>query len=136
MVQTRRYSILVADDNETYRRDLKSILDGEGHFTYLADCGVRAIEILFSEKIHLSILEMNLPDIPGLEVVGLLNRKKKQVPFLFLAADNSKEMQIQALNAGAETVLLKPLDSGIIAVTVNHILEKLFEGRSRLFPCS
>ena len=136
MVQADKYSILVADDNKGCRDDLESILGEGGYHTILADCGARALEIYFSQKIHLSILDINLPDIPGFEVVRRIKSEKQQAPFIFLSAGHSKELQIQALNIGAETVIVKPLDREILIVTVNHILEKLFEGGRRHFPCA
>lgn len=134
MVQANIYSILVADESELLRQSLKSILDEQGHRTVFADSGARALEILDSQKIHLSILEMHLPDYTALEIVRFFKARKKKVPIIFLSNSYSTEQQIQALDAGAETLLLKPPDRKIFTVTVNHILEKVFEGGKRHFP--
>jgi DNA-binding response OmpR family regulator len=134
MAQADTYSILVADESGPLRDDLKSILDGQGHRTLLADCGARALEILDSQKVHLSIVEMNLPDYTGLEIVNFFKIRNRTVPFIFLSEYFTTDQQIQALDAGAETLLIRPPDREIFTATVNHVLEKLFEGGKRNFP--
>jgi CheY-like chemotaxis protein len=102
-----RFSILVADDDEDCREAIQTTLAREGFETHPASCGAEAIEIVRRRPsaIHASILDMHMPDLTGIETLTALTK---------------------AMEAGAFTILHKPVSSGLIVVTVNMLLGKFY----------
>jgi DNA-binding NtrC family response regulator len=120
------YSILVADDDAACREAVGETLHREGFRTVLASCGREAIEIVSegNSVIHASILDMHMPDLTGLETLEVLFGLVDRLPTIFMSGDASKEMMMKAMEAGAYTLLRKPVSSKIIVVTLNQLLGK------------
>ena len=121
------YSILVADDDAGCREAVREALEREGHRTITASCGTEAIEIVREHVVHASILDMFMPDLTGLETLEVMFRLVDRLPTIFLTADESKELLIKAMEAGAYTLLRKPVSSSLIVVTLNHLLRKHYQ---------
>jgi CheY-like chemotaxis protein len=123
-----RFSILVADDDEDCREAIRTTLAREGFETHPASCGAEAIEIVRRRPsaIHASILDMHMPDLTGIETLTALIRFIDRLPTIFVTADRSKELLTKAMEAGAFTILHKPVSSGLIVVTVNMLLGKFY----------
>jgi CheY-like chemotaxis protein len=126
-----RYSILIADDDPEVREAVRDTISREGHEAVTASCGTEAIEIVCVGRrvIHASILDMNMPDLSGLETLEALFRFVDPLPTIFLTAEESKEILLKAMELGAETVLRKPVSSGLIVVTLNQVLGKYYGDR-------
>jgi DNA-binding NtrC family response regulator len=122
------YSILVADDDPDCREAIRETLDREGFRTVAATCGTEAIEIVRRREkvIHATILDMFMPDLTGLETLEAMFAMVDRLPAILVTADRSKELLMKAMEAGAYTLLRKPLSSGLIVVTVNQLLLKFY----------
>ncbi len=128
------YSILIADDDATCREAIRETLDRAGHRTLAASSGTEAIEIVreHPREIHATILDMHMPDLTGLETLSAMFDVVDRLPAIFVTAEGSKELLIKAMEAGAYTLLTKPVSSGLIVVTVNQLLGKYYgAGRER-----
>ena len=125
-----RYSILVADDDTACREAIGETLSREGFDTVLASCGREAIEIVSegNRVIHASILDMHMPDLTGLETLEALFGVVDRLPTIFVTGEESKELLMKAMEAGAYTLLRKPVSSTIIVVTLNQLLVKYYGG--------
>jgi two-component system response regulator MprA len=123
-----RYSILIADDDPSVREALRDTLDREGYDTLTASCGKEAIELVNRRRraVHASILDMFMPDLTGLETLAMLFRLVDDLPTIILTADESKELLTKAMEAGAFTLLRKPVSSGLILVTLNQLLGRYY----------
>ncbi len=122
------YSILIADDDATCREAIQETLDRAGHRTLAASSGTEAIEIVRERRveIHALILDMHMPDLTGLETLSAMFALVDRLPAIFVTAEGSKELLIKAMEAGAYTLLNKPVSSGLIVVTVNQLLGKYY----------
>jgi DNA-binding response OmpR family regulator len=123
-----RYSILIADDDTDCREAIRDTLDREGFSTVAACCGAEAIDIMRNRAgaIHASILDMHMPDLTGIETLLALFHFVDRLPTIFVTADRSKELLTKAMEAGAFTILHKPVSPGLIVVTVNLLLDKFY----------
>jgi DNA-binding NtrC family response regulator len=123
-----RYTILVADDDPDLRESMRVTLDREGHRVFTASCGLEAVAIVRSKpkRIHASILDMNMPDLTGLETLEAIFRCVERHPAIFITAHESKELLLKAMEAGAYTLLRKPLSTGLVVVTLNQLLDKFY----------
>jgi DNA-binding response OmpR family regulator len=127
----KSYRILVADDDDACRRSVRELLDREGHHVIEADCGRRAIEIAKFEELHLSILDMYMRDLTGIETLRLIAQVRAPLPTIFLTADESKELRFEALDAGAFTIILKPIQVEVVKISVQALLDRYYRNTER-----
>jgi len=108
-------NILVAEDNQVNQQVIEGILRHAGHNVRIASAGDSALDILSDEldKIDMLILDMNMPEISGVEVVKSLRfmDTSGQLPVIMLTADATPEAKEASLNAGANRFLTKPIDA-------------------------
>ena len=108
-------NILVAEDNQVNQQVIEGILRHAGHNVRIASTGDSALDILSDEleKIDMLILDMNMPEISGVEVVKSLRfmDTSGQLPVIMLTADATPEAREASLNAGANRFLTKPIDA-------------------------
>lgn len=123
----RNYNLLITDDDENCRYSLKNIFEPEGYVTYLASCGREAVEIAKHEILHLLILDIHLPDFSGLETFAFIKEEKKTlIPCIFVSADTSKELKMDAMEADAYTLISKPINKELIKYAVEQSIEKFY----------
>jgi two-component system, chemotaxis family, chemotaxis protein CheY len=104
--------ILVVDDSPTIRRMVKAALASlPAPVEFLeAASGLEAIERLALGVVHLIVLDLNMPDMHGLEVIGFVraHQKYRHVPIVVLTTRGDEESRLAALQAGANSYLTKP----------------------------
>ena len=121
------YNILITDDDENCRYSLKDIFEPEGYVTYLASCGSEAVEIAKQQILHLLILDINLPDFSGLDTFAFIKEEKKMIiPCIFVSADTSKELKMDAIEANAYTLISKPINKNMIKYAVEQSIERYY----------
>jgi DNA-binding response OmpR family regulator len=100
-------SILVADQESDTRSRLTRALRREGYETLPARTGAEAVELAKSPLVRITILDVLLPDLSGIETFELISGFR-EVSGIFLARERTKETMVRLLDAGAFTVLDKP----------------------------
>ena len=102
--------LLIVDDSPTIRRMVKASLAPLAMETIEAGSGLEAIEQLAVAPIELMVLDLNMPDMHGLEVLGFVraNQKFHQLPVIVLTTRTDDESRAAALQAGATRYLTKP----------------------------
>ena len=111
----RSLRILIAEDNKVNQQILAGILEHAGHQTLVAETGEAALDIL-TDSLHeldMAIVDMNMPDYSGTEVVRAMRYLDTQIhlPVIMLTADATPEAKKRSLDAGADIFLTKPIDS-------------------------
>ncbi|MDH3634682.1 MAG: ATP-binding protein [Gammaproteobacteria bacterium] len=108
-------NILVAEDNQVNQQVINGILRNAGHNVRIADTGEKALDILSDEldQIDMLILDMNMPEVSGVEVVQSLRFMDTggQLPVIMLTADATPDAREKSLAAGANRFLTKPIDA-------------------------
>ncbi len=111
-------NILVVDDSATMRRmvmaSLRSLKDVDFDE---ASNGLEAIERLTLKPIHLIILDLNMPDMHGLEVLQFVRRHDayRRIPIIVLTTRGDSNSREVALAAGASLYLTKPFEPRVLA---------------------
>ncbi len=116
--------VIIADDERPARSFLKTILDGFEDVETIgeAENGAEAVEIIKEKKPDLALLDLQMPEISGLEVVKLL--RKSQLPLVaFVTAYD--EFAVQAFELNAVDYLLKPIEKARLRETLNRARERL-----------
>lgn len=102
-------NILIADDHPIIRHGLKQIIADENDMSVVgeAENGNKIFELLKKENFDVLILDISLPDMNGLEVLGKLKRQYPDIPVLILSAHPEDQYAIRAIQAGAMGYLNK-----------------------------
>ena len=108
MVHKDTYKILLVDDDLDCLDAVDQLLRREGYETLRTDEGRSAIETVMGTKIDLAIVDFDLPDIDGFQVLYELKRVRRDLPVIIMTARSSKEMRLAALEAGAYCFIPKP----------------------------
>jgi two-component system sensor histidine kinase RpfC len=106
--------ILVADDNPTNREVIGRILERAGHAVTLVNDGEQALEAVERGAQELVILDRNMPGMGGMEALQalrLMTRGRAPLPIIMLSADVTTEAKREALVAGADAFLSKPIET-------------------------
>ena len=122
------YEILITDDDEGCRESVQDALEMQGYRTHLASCGHEAIHWVKRHFVHVMIVDMNMPDITGLETITIIRREiSTPLPSILMSADRSRELMLQALSAHFDSFVSKPLDLGSLRHIVEEIIRRHYE---------
>jgi two-component system, sensor histidine kinase RpfC len=106
--------ILVADDNPTNREVVGRILERSGHAVTLVNDGEQALDAIERDQHDLVLLDRNMPGMGGMEALQalrLMTRGRERLPVIMLSADVTPEAKREALEAGADAYLPKPIEA-------------------------
>lgn len=116
--------IVIADDERPARLFLRSMIETFDNTEVVGEAatGAEAVEIIEREKPDLALLDLQMPEISGLEVVKLL--EKSQMPLVaFVTAYD--EFAVQAFEVNAIDYLLKPVEKARLLETLKRSRERL-----------
>ncbi len=118
-------TILLVDDSSTMRRMVKASLQSIPHTDFReAANGLEAIEKVAIEPVSLMVLDLNMPDMHGLEVLKFLrsHEKYKSLPVIVLTTRGDETSRDAALAAGATLYWTKPFNPGDFNTRVRQLL--------------
>ena len=119
-------TILVVDDSATMRRMIIAALRNVQQIAFdEAASGLQAIERLAVSPADLILLDLNMPDIHGLEVLRFVrsHEQLRQTPVIILTTRDDQESKDAALRDGASLYLTKPFSAHSLAPEVERLLE-------------
>ena len=102
--------VLIVDDEPQIRRFLRISLEANNYRVYEADCGAAALAEATLHRPDVIILDMNLPDMTGVEVLRRL-REWSNTPVIILSVRAGDLDKVNALDAGADDYLTKPFST-------------------------
>ena len=115
--------LIVDDDLQTLEFLAKHFLPRLGYKTLTASNGQTALEIVREHRPDLMLLDLQMPDITGLDVLRQLHDEGHSVPTIFLTAYGSERIVVEALRLGVKDYLTKPVDLDILKESITRILE-------------
>lgn len=117
--------IMVVDDSGMTRKMVSFTISREGYQVDTAENGVDALEKLYRSPFDLIIMDMNMPQMDGMELLRRLrdDEQYREVPVIILSS-NAAPLEIQrAMKAGANYYLIKPTDSEKLVKCVGTIVK-------------
>jgi DNA-binding NtrC family response regulator len=117
-----RYRILLVDDEPAILKSLGDYFEKLGHEVFRADTGKSGLATFAAAKPDVTVLDLKLPDMSGLEVLGSMRARGATV--LMLTGYGEVETAVEAMRLGAENFLTKPVDLKHLAATVEKAAEK------------
>jgi two-component system chemotaxis response regulator CheY len=118
--------ILVVDDSATMRRMIMASLRTMPDCSFdEASSGLEALERLALAAADLIILDLNMPDMHGLEVLQFVrgHQRYQDIPIIILTTRGDQDSRDQALRAGASEYLTKPFAPQVLAEHACRLLE-------------
>jgi len=116
--------ILIVDD-EPFNLDLLEQELGElGYATERAHNGAQALQKIASVDPSLVLLDYQMPDMNGIEVLRKVRQTDKDLPVVLITAHGSIERAVEAVKAGADDFITKPFDPEHLAVVIKKALDR------------
>jgi DNA-binding NtrC family response regulator len=122
---TRPRQILVTDDESNIRKFLAKSLEREGYEARTAATGKEALGALEKERPDLLVLDVQLPDANGMEILADLRRRDPDLPIIIITAYGEIKMAVEAIQAGASDFVVKPFDFDTLHRSIDKALKIL-----------
>ncbi|MFE8071139.1 response regulator [Marinobacteraceae bacterium S3BR75-40.1] len=119
--------ILVVDDSEIIRVQLKADLEGAGHEVVEAADGIKGLEALDANKdVNLIISDVNMPELDGLTMCEKLhgNPEFSHIPIIMLTTQSSADMKARGKENGVVAWVTKPYKSKALLAGTEKILAR------------
>ena len=119
------HRILIVDDSVTIRKMVRASLQTLGDIELLeAGTGLEAIEQLALARVRLVVLDLNMPDMHGIDVLRFVRRHEhyRNLPVIVLTTRGDDSSRETAIGAGATTYMTKPFVPQVLAATAQTLL--------------
>jgi DNA-binding NtrC family response regulator len=117
-------TVLIIDDDPTQRRLIQAVLEREGFVVAQADGGAAALDRIASGlKPDVVILDLVMPQMPGIEVLKTLRSQGFGAPVIVLTATGGVDTVVHAMQAGAQDFFIKPASPERIIVSIRNALQ-------------
>lgn len=124
-------NILVVEDDVLLNKGLSFSLEKDNHIAFKAFTYLEAMN-LFSEKIELVLLDINLPDGSGMDICKNI-RGASEVPIIFLTANDTEEDMINGFKIGCDDYIAKPFSVEVLRKKVLAILKRSIVKENNIF---
>lgn len=121
--------ILLVEDDVILSETLVELLEFEGYDVSLAGSGNEALELSSKCEFELFILDVNIPDFNGFELLEMLRDANNLTPAIFLTSMNDIKSLSRGFELGAEDYIKKPFDFDELIVRIKAILRKSFDSK-------
>jgi DNA-binding NtrC family response regulator len=105
------HRILIIDDEAGIRESLETLLSLEGYAVDSAPDGETGLDILEQRSYDLVLLDLALPGLNGIEIVGRIREREYELPVIMITAYGTVDNVVDAIRAGAQNFVQKPWDN-------------------------
>jgi two-component system response regulator MprA len=120
------------DDDLAVRRSIDRALRLEGYDVVTVGSGGEALEALAQTPPDAVVLDLQLPDLDGLQVCERMRKAGDDTPVLMVTARQAIDDRVQGLDAGADDYLVKPFALAELLARLRALLRRRFEGEGGL----
>jgi two-component system cell cycle response regulator CtrA len=117
--------VLLIEDDKAMARAVNLMLTSEGLDVHAADLGECGLKLAKRHDYDVVILDLQLPDIPGLEVLQSLRSAGVPAPVLVLSGNIQTDAKIKALNAGADDYMTKPFHKSELVARIYALARRI-----------
>ena len=122
----KQVKILVVDDDNNLRETLADLLEIEGYKVYQAGTGKECLDLVSSEFFNVILMDYNLPDETGLDLIRKIRGFNQESQILMITAYASLNSIMEAMKESVYDFLIKPVDFDYLKRTINRALDKYF----------
>ncbi len=118
-------SIVLIDDDDDMREVFREILERAGHHVHEARNGIDGLALILAESPDVAIIDLGLPDMDGCEVARQVRAAGRHAMWLVtMSGYGSESARLQALSAGFNTHMTKPIDMGLVDRMLNGLVTR------------
>jgi DNA-binding NtrC family response regulator len=132
MTQTaphNRLTVLLANEQESWHQTVRGLLEPQGVNTISARSGREALHLIESQPIHVAVLDQQMPQLGGLQVIKLMREIANAPPAILLANQLTNNLLHEALGMHVFTVLTKPVDFNVLLDALARVLKRYHESK-------
>ena len=117
--------IVIADDHPIFRDGLRRLLESEPNLQVVGEAadGRQAIDLVHQTKPDILLLDVAMPNLPGLEALRELSEAKTPVRVIILTASIERPQMLQALQLGARGIVLKESATQVLMKSLGAVME-------------
>ena len=119
-------TVLLVEDTEDNRFMMRRLLEMTGYRVIEAMNGEEAVKLAKAESPSLILMDLSLPVIDGLAATRLIRKLPdfKSIPIIAVSAHDTSDFQSEAIEAGCDTYVTKPIDFNELEVLIAKLLPK------------
>jgi two-component system sensor histidine kinase/response regulator len=118
--------ILIVDDDAHLRETLRDLLEMEGYKVFEAESGAAAMKMVVSDFFHVILMDFNLTDKTGIEVIKDIRKLNTDSQILMMTAHASLDTAVKAIQESVYDFLIKPVDFNYLRRAIKKAEEKLY----------
>jgi two-component system, NtrC family, response regulator AtoC len=118
------FSILVVDDEETFRYLLTSLINNAGYQVETVTDGVAAINAVQAKLYHAVLLDVKMPKVDGIEVLKFIKNNYPGIEVIMLTGAADVKTAVECMRLGAYDFITKPTTADELLSTINRALER------------
>lgn len=120
-------TVLIVEDDTSIRRGIVDSLRFSGYTVREAADGEAGLDAALADGIDLVLLDIMMPKMDGLEVLGELRKARPALPVIFLTARGEQEDRVKGLRLGADDYVVKPFGVDELVARVEAVLRRSAE---------
>ena len=124
--QAEPLTVLLVEDTEDNRFMMRRLLEMSGYRVVEAMNGEEAVKRAKADSPHLILMDLSLPIIDGLAATRLIRRlpQCESTPIIAVSAHDTSDFQSEAIDAGCNTYVTKPIDFNELEELIVRLLQK------------
>ena len=116
--------VLLVEDDLAMARSIEMMLNGEGFNVYATDMGEEGLDLGKIYDYDIIVLDLNLPDMHGYDVLKKLRSAKIDTPILILSGMIESDDKVKGLVFGADDYLTKPFDKSELVARIHAVVRR------------
>ncbi len=116
-------TIALVDDDQNILASLSAALEDEGYKVDTYADGIEALDGIDKKPVDLAILDIKMPRMDGMELLGQL-RQKGNLPVIFLTSKDDEIDEVMGLRMGADDYIKKPLSQRLLLERIHAVLRR------------
>jgi len=116
--------VLLVEDDPTTSRSIELMLSHANFNVYCTDLGEEAVELGKLYDYDLILLDLNLPDMAGLEVLRQIRLARINTPILILTGEESTDVKLKGFGSGADDYMTKPFHRDELVARIHAIIRR------------
>jgi len=124
-----RFTVLLADAQDPWHATVSQLLAPQGVRTVSARTGREALSLIEQRQCHVAVLDVDMPQLGGLQVIRRIQSLQQPPPAILLARQLSAQLLHEALGLQVFSVLAKPVDFNQLLDALARVMRRRYEGR-------
>ncbi|HEY0010012.1 MAG TPA: response regulator [Tepidisphaeraceae bacterium] len=128
-MRSHRLNVLLANEQEGWHQTVRGLLEPQGVHTVSVRSGREVLNALDRGDIHVAVLDNNMPQLGGMQVMRMIQTSGKAPPAILLADNLTNTLMQEALALHVFSVLSKPVDFNVLLDSLARVVRRHYEGR-------